>query len=436
MSTRQRQSNAAAAQRLELPPYEDPLHSLTQAQQRDLQRLEKLNSLDTLNSHLRHANDCVTIMAADINDRFTERQKSLGRRTGKRAQQPVEEDATDLQKEEKELDEMRDRVDKMTQRMEETVRKIVDSSKYVESIGNGLRDVQRQAVDDAVRTSQQTQNQQNTRSTAEDSESIADFDPTDPASTTPAPASLCKTYTTKLEREKERWQTYSLSTRYTKHKDYVQFREIVHDAQNPDGATERSNPATWFSDRPGSPAPGITRRNRKSGHGGEGSDSDTSDIAFTREHISTKCPLTLREFEDPVTSIHCPHSFEKTAILSLVRSSRGPRGERVVQCPVGGCSQQLTEKDLRRDPTMVRRIQRLQAAKARAAEEDSDDGENAGNDTNVVEEIDSDEDGELDTTAIMGGARSVRPKLESRSSRPPRATTEIVSMGRSDTEEE
>ncbi|KAI9691008.1 MAG: hypothetical protein M1822_008628 [Bathelium mastoideum] len=442
MSASVRQSTAASASRLELPAYESPLYSLSSAQQRDLQHLEKFKSLTNLSTHLQHANECITAMAADINDRYTERQTSFEKRKTKRSHQAMGEDGPDLQEEETELEAMRERVDKITQRMEETVRKIIDSSKYVESIGNGLREAQKQATGDAARATQHTQSQAQGRSTAGDEESQADFEPTDPGASARA-ESLSKLYTNKLEREKERWQTFSLQRRYAQHKDYKAFRDLVHDAQNPDGDTEPSNPDTWFSDRPGSPAPGITRRHRTSNgeNSDDGSESDTSDIAIARERISTKCPLTLREFEDPVTSARCPHSFEKTAIQSLIRESQirdGPQRERVVQCPVGGCSQMLSEKDMRSDPTMVRKIRRLQAAKARAADEDSDDGgEDGDNGVTVVEELGSD-DGEEEDGASDGAKRawSVKPKMEPRSTRTPRATTEIISMGGTDTEEE
>lgn len=453
-----RQSTAASTQRLELPAYENPQHSLNAAQQRELQGLEKLESLEILKKHLEHANDSVTNTAGDINDRFTERQTSWRKRKAKRAQQEMNQDDADLQEEETDLEAMRQRVDKMTQHMEETVRKIIDSSKYVESIKNGIQEVQRQATDDAVRTTQHTQSQTHARDTTataaadDDSESLADFDPTDPASTTPRAASLSQLYTSKLERDKDRWQTFSLRTRYAQHKDYISFRDVLHDAQHPEGETESPNPTTWFSDRPGSPAPGITRRSRTSrdngdDNAGSGSESDTSDIAIAREHISTKCPLTLREFEDPVTSTHCPHSFERSAILSLIHGSR----ERVVQCPVPGCAQMLTEADLRRDPRMVRKIKRLQTAKARAAEEGGEDsdgegGEGDGRERTVVEEIGSEDDDEMEGLIGGGGggrrAWSVRPKQELRSSqpprasRPPRATAEIVSMPGSETEGE
>ncbi|KAL9062396.1 MAG: hypothetical protein Q9157_008956, partial [Trypethelium eluteriae] len=198
MSSRARQPTIAPSQRLELPPYEDPLHALKPAQQSQLQQLQKLKYLETLNTHLRHATECVNTMAANINDRFTERQTSLGKRKARRAQMGLGEDESDLQDEEKELEAMRERVDKMTERMEETVRKVIDSSKYVESIENGIRDVHGQATNDAARATQHTQSQIQTRSTTANDEDLADFEPTDPAATAPV-QSLCHLYTNKLE---------------------------------------------------------------------------------------------------------------------------------------------------------------------------------------------------------------------------------------------
>ena len=71
------------------------------------------------------------------------------------------------------------------------------------------------------------------------------------------------------------------------------------------------------------------------------------DIAIARERISTRCPLTLREFDDPITSRKCPHTFEKSAIFGLIESippSNGRRGanssnnaSKQVNCPITGC---------------------------------------------------------------------------------------------------
>jgi hypothetical protein len=62
--------------------------------------------------------------------------------------------------------------------------------------------------------------------------------------------------------------------------------------------------------------PGITSRDQRVGVGAE-EDRD-NDIAIARERISIKCPLTLQEFKDPVTSKKYPHTFKKLAILNII----------------------------------------------------------------------------------------------------------------------
>ena len=116
---------------------------------------------------------------------------------------------------------------------------------------------------------------------------------------------------------------------------------------------------------------------------------------------SLKCPLTMVTFREPVRSAGCPHTFEKDAILQLIRSMgvsergylmsvgqwpqrgganrRGGRrnpGETLIPdsqdvasqvddssldvvkcpCPIAGCSNRIGAADLAPDPKMLRRL--------------------------------------------------------------------------------
>ncbi|KAI9712843.1 MAG: hypothetical protein M1820_001465 [Bogoriella megaspora] len=424
MASRQRQSTAALTQTLELPPYEAPLHALNAGQQRKLQEIGKNDSLKKLEEHLQHSNVCITNVAGDINERLVTRKTKLRQRKA----QPSQEE-TEWEEQDRELEEMENRVDRLTQRMEETVRKIIDTRELVTYMKNGLGDVQAQASIDAAQATQYT-TQRNLRSTADnEDEEIPDFDPTDPASTGPRASALSTLFTRKLENDKTRWQTLAQYTRYANNEDYAGFRTLVHEAQHGEDDATEPDKRTWFSDGPGSPAPGISRRGRADA----GSDSDTSDIAVARERISTRCPVTLREYEDPITSKKCPHTFEKEAILEMIhnniRARRGP-----IQCPVSGCQQMLAEADLAKKPLLERKIKKIQAARKRAAEDRDSDDENQGG--NVIEEIGSDDDNDAMDGIEASRARSVRPKAEPRSSRPPQATADIISMSGSETEDE
>ncbi len=93
---------------------------------------------------------------------------------------------------------------------------------------------------------------------------------------------------------------------------------LSHDAKYHDDAPPLGHEDTWFNEI-GSPAPGITDGTQR----GEFDDDD--DIVVDKATISTRCPLTFQQFKEPYTSIKCPHTFEKNAIIDMIRTS----GQRV-----------------------------------------------------------------------------------------------------------
>ncbi|KAI4102856.1 MAG: hypothetical protein L6R37_004118 [Teloschistes peruensis] len=139
------------------------------------------------------------------------------------------------------------------------------------------------------------------------------------------------------------------------------------------------------------------------------SDSDDDLILQTTKHPTT-CPLTLLPFQHPVTSTLCPHSFEKSAILEMLRSSsacrlatvtdgssdiavmhyipennrRGggapvpPGYVRVAKCPVSGCTKTLSEAEIKEDNVLARRMKREKERKEREEMERGLDESSAG----------------------------------------------------------
>ena len=67
---------------------------------------------------------------------------------------------------------------------------------------------------------------------------------------------------------------------------------------------------------------------------------DDDDLTVASERISVNCPITLLPMKEPVTSRKCPHSFEKTAILDMIKISdetvpgTGRHGQKAIKCPV------------------------------------------------------------------------------------------------------
>jgi hypothetical protein len=140
------------------------------------------------------------------------------------------------------------------------------------------------------------------------------------------------------QRQKDAYTSLSLTARYARNNEYRDFKRIVHDAKYGDGGPVLGHEDTWFTEM-GSPAHGITHTQR--------GDFDNDDIIMDKATISTRCPLTFQQFKEPYTSTKCPHTFEKNAIVEMIRTSKhaigagGPRGAGVkaVNCPVAGCDQ-------------------------------------------------------------------------------------------------
>jgi hypothetical protein len=133
--------------------------------------------------------------------------------------------------------------------------------------------------------------------------------------------------------------------------------------------------------------------------GRQAEEDDDGDVEIAAERVSLRCPITFLPFKDPLTSRKCPHSFEKDAILDMLRLSskylpftadhevelsqirdryaleRKKReiGTRTIECPVCSCT--LTEADLRPDPVLLRKVKRLEAARKRQQNPASDSEE-------------------------------------------------------------
>lgn len=156
--------------------------------------------------------------------------------------------------------------------------------------------------------------------------------------------------------------------------------------------------STWFDHLTTQP-PGGSRaaqttspqRKRRNLPDDRDADEDADEIAIQSERMSIKCPLTLQPFIDPVTSIKCSHSFERTAIENVLSRSRattvvsdqsGSRNVRCVECPV--CSDKITKGDLRSDPVLVSRVKRLTRLAEMEEEGDGEDDEDDEQDESIV----------------------------------------------------
>jgi hypothetical protein len=446
MSTRARHSTASVAPspsqcpRATQADYERPSFTLNPEAQRALADLTRKHNLKQLDNKFEAARDAILNSAGEINERLNNKEVA-GRKLRQRQQAASQNgDAGAGANEliasvEADLEQMREKVDKMTKRMEEGMRRMIDGRLAVEQMKESVA-----SAADSARAEASTQaSTLATRSQArrrrggddedeneEEEEEYQDFTPTDPAGGTQAVASVSEGWMRKLEDEKIKYQSLSLGQRYAKDNDYVNFKGIVHSSRFPDGEVELPHASAWFTANGAAPQPGVT------GVGGE-EDDDDDDIQIQRTKTSTKCPLTLREFKEPVTSSKCKHSFEASAIMEMIQLSsetvggqparRGggsTGGEKAVRCPVASCNHMLTKNDLQKDKTIMYHIARLQRAR-RLEEDDDDDGdENSGR--QAVDLIDSDAPDVDDFVAEPVMKREPKGSARSRASVAPRSS--------------
>ncbi|EFA80241.1 hypothetical protein PPL_07066 [Heterostelium album PN500] len=96
-------------------------------------------------------------------------------------------------------------------------------------------------------------------------------------------------------------------------------------------------------------------------------DGGNEDIFIASQTISIICPITKKNFENPVKSRTCGHTFSKEAIQSMFRRSTS------ISCPVVGCSHQITQNGLERDIVMEETVKRELRKKSREVQKDPDD---------------------------------------------------------------
>jgi len=376
----------------ELPRYEPLLQPLNAAAQRKLNNLLNTHSSQALDDLLNKAVSILQDNVYGVTESVAADESNIARQKARYEKQgvPDEAEAERLQRLTKELEEMKTKVDQMSERMNASIKKVIDDQANLNSIRDSMTEVANDAMVDDMDVLQPRSSRRRPRNEDDDDDddeeddTYADFTPTDPAGgptqTQPATqrrtAQPTKSFRDKLSRKREKYTSYTARQRYGNNNDYRAFRKGWHEAAYTDTAPPLPSESTWFAATQ-VPQPGVTTRS-----GAAASDSE-DDIAVSRETISTRCPLTLAEFVDPVTSRKCPHSFEKSAIESLINESvvngtqtrRGAAAaEKVVQCPVPACSSLLTLADLHEDMVLKRKIQRLQRAARVAEDEDEEHG--------------------------------------------------------------
>lgn len=391
--------------------------------QRGLTALENLRRHDvashnaSLQETLDRAAKLLTDTVGQINDRASEERE---RRQG-RLQRLKRDRQQETEEEKQEFDAFQEKVEVLTKKMDEGVRKVVDDQQFPKNNPHWIQHV----IDKSTELQQQRQRSMGVEDEEEEAE---DENRLQKLASSQGSSALLHAAQSTAETE---WNMQTLTQKYARSNTYADFYKLVWDSKNPgEHPPPLPHPSIWFAAAEGrNPGQSTQRTTQRSASNDQESaetidakmqdiyDEDT-ELQMTSEVRSVKCPVTKRYFEEPVTSILCPHSYEKATIIELIRASekriplsaeqesdlnaRFPRGSRgrlpaeasmksrnakCVQCPVPGCTiETLTEADLRFDNVLLRMTKRAKEAERREQEEHDGEG---------PEDLDEDSDDEI-----------------------------------------
>ena len=360
---------------------EAPLNDKARTALQDLTR--KSDSDRSYNEKLRQAAELITEITGKINDRGYELKQRHDKKLKRLAEKQEEEDEDDK----KEFDDFQNPVAELTEKMDHSMRKTIDNRIWAQELPGSLRHVSDRAMNAPTQATQAQDNEDGNNDTL-GTECVAPED-------TPS-ALLHAALTTNTTR----WTSKTLTERYAHDNDYASFYKTLWDARHPsENAPPLPAPALWFA-REENPSTALSQPHA-SQPDSHSNDPDDDDLAVASERVSLKCPITLRFFSDPVTSDICNHTFDRTAILDMLKTSNDtepfspaqqaelshlPRAERQraenhmrvkrVRCPDSGCRQYITESSLRPNPVLLRKVNReIEAQRRRNAESDDDEDE-------------------------------------------------------------
>lgn len=444
----------------DLPPYEVPIAPLTSKCHEALGKLLQSNRLKILDEHIKNASYRISEAGGDMNEQFVDARsryfKARGRRRGQRSrgfdgegdgngEENGDEDEGD--EEDERFKRTEEQVKAVTARLDEEVRRIIDTEVYVKGLKDSLVEIDKEfGQPTSTQRNRASNGRRNRRNPDPEDDDDEDEDNESDEASNPdtqeedeqedkKPPS--QTLLQKLSTDQSTYTAQSLAHRYSTNNTYIGFKRTLHEAQySGNDIPPMAHASTWFrhledpisidNDATGSgrDRSATTRQNStttipQNKEREDDEEEEAEDLAIARERISLKCPLTLLFYKDPLTSTKCPHTFEKHAILDMISHSPTTipapllpgtgRNRRVqsVKCPV--CSVVLTEGDLRRDPVLLRRVRRVEEVLRREEEdeEEEDDGNEQGERQRrkrksgiTIDDEDEDEDEEQEPVRI------------------------------------
>ncbi|KIX03879.1 uncharacterized protein Z518_07432 [Rhinocladiella mackenziei CBS 650.93] len=383
-------------------PLSQPLNDKALSSLQDL--IHENRQDQKLHDRLALAVQHLTDVTGVLNDRGYERKVKYAKEHARREEYHEEEDDEAARAHQA----FQAKVESLTKKMDVSIRAIIDDQIWLEDLPDILRHTVNKAQNPTL--SQQTEHNQSptpihsTRQSNGDGDMDADGDATEldesnrdqkpifPSIVNPAdtPHMLLVEALQKRSRD---WASKSLTEKYAYNNSYKGFYRVLFDAKHPgESAPPMPNERLWFAAEEGREVISSQRQRPGSHEADDDGDEEDDEIEIASEKVRLKCPITLLPYVDPVTSARCNHSYEKTAIQEILQTtsdhvpwtpeqlaefSRLDRHERSrrerqmrtpqVKCPE--CNVPLTAADLRPDPALKRRVQRV-LAKARRNERD------------------------------------------------------------------
>ncbi|KAJ9151354.1 E3 SUMO-protein ligase nse2 [Pleurostoma richardsiae] len=375
----------------ELPPYEPPSFPLNETATRALAEISNNRDTKTYEKHLKNSAQFLRESVGAVNDRLGMRRLHVDQLAGKK--DANEEKAAAYETAREIYERLDPDVSDLSTRSEAALREVIDMQIQLHDENEVIS-----ALAEEVRARQERAlTERRAREVERGSDDDAEME--DVLEEPVAVTGVVELLKSGREAKAADYNKLGMYEKYGLNNDYVSFKKTWHDAVNQDNEVPLPDATTWFEDSGRSRAKGKGRgRGRKTQ-----ANDDDDDIVVEREVISYTCPLTLMPFKEPYSNKLCKHTFEKDAILGMIRQSHG-----VVRCPQTGCSQTLRASDFYLDDLIMRKMKRAEQAQRRGVEYTSD--------------IEPEED--PDTSMVVEGSRNI--KTEPRGRGRPRRVAEDV----------
>ena len=311
------------------------------------------SSLNILNNKLKRAREMLLESAGELNEKsFQIRSDAKQRSQSNDAD--LEDDQTmhhaDFER----------KVTELTKKMDMGIRGVIEHQTWAEGIPTTMDNVAKKARESAETTRTRAEAQAaESDETMENNQEEADQVNVQPDQTQTPSALLQQS----LEKHATDRSAQTLTQRYAHHNDYVEFYGYVHAAKHdPDNVPAMVHADFWFAEEEGRETQRLAQEAL------ERDDDADSDLEVRSERISIRCPITYMDFVDPWTARTCKHSFEKEAILSLVKQA----GRAGAKCPV--CDVPLVEADLQPNVVLQRKVKRIVEKRRKEQEAMREDG--------------------------------------------------------------